>query len=65
MSVDLRTRQRILKAVEDIRNAVAKLDDHDQTAPTASVHQLRLKRAESPSPSELHLMLPKPHTSIW
>ena len=68
MSVDIKMRQRILKAVEDVRAAAARQTDHAK--PTASIHHLPARRNTPVSepklaPSELHLMLPKPHRSIW
>jgi len=72
MSVDLKTRQRILKVVEAVRTAVAKQHDGGNLKPMASIHPLPAKRntaTTSPEPAlapdKLHLMLPKPHRPIW
>jgi hypothetical protein len=71
MSVDMRVRGRILNAVADIRKAAARHNENAGVLPTASVHHLPVKarpvakESETNTASELHLMLPKPHTSIW
>lgn len=74
-------RERILKAVEDIRNAAAKFkNDNGEAKQTATVHPFPLKasvmkvaeraarasaQSESDEARKLHLMLPQPHSSIW
>jgi hypothetical protein len=72
-------RERILKAVEDIRNAAAKYkNEGGEPKQTATVHQFPVKESvlkvaeraaraqnEPGEPSKLHLMLPQPHSSIW
>lgn len=79
--VKLDVRERILKAVEDIRNAAAEYKSHGSGAPTtASIHTFPVRRevskvaarsigtstpSESEKPAKLHLMLPQPHSSIW
>ncbi len=66
MSVDFRIRERILKAVEDVRKAAAKHNEHGDAKPMASIHPFPAERsASTESPGNLHLMLPEPHTSIW
>jgi hypothetical protein len=60
MSIDPKVRNRILRAVADVRKA-------------AAVHNARCRSESFPSQAKdehepagkLHLMLPKPHTSIW
>ncbi len=74
-------RERILKAVEDIRNAATKYkNDSGEARQTATVHPFPLKESvlkvaeraarasaesESDESRKLHLMLPQPHSSIW
>ena len=71
MSVDQRVRERILKVVEDVRKAAVKHNANHGYLPTASIHPFPAKSATSQKPEQaesgrkLHLMLPKPHTSIW
>lgn len=73
-------RERILKAVEDIRGAAAKYKKEiGEAKQTATIHPFPLKASvmkvaeraalahtedESGKP-KLHLMLPQPHSSIW
>jgi hypothetical protein len=59
MSIGPKVHDRILRAVADVRKA-------------AAVHNARCRSEGLPSqakgdrePAGLHLMLPKPHTSIW
>ncbi len=72
MSVDANVRERILLAVEEVRKAAAKHNQEAASQRTASVHQFPAKtRVEAPAAvstkptSALHLMLAKPHLSIW
>ena len=74
-------RERILKAVEDIRNAATNYKNQgSETRPTATVHPFPVKASvmkvaeraarasaagESAERAKLKLMLPTPHTSIW
>jgi hypothetical protein len=72
MSVDLNVRDRILKAVEDVRKAAAKQKEAGEEPRVVSIQEFRanncrpaLRAVPKETPSKLNLMLPKPHTSIW